>query len=94
MQDSFGIIMLAIVDQRPQLLTLREMLAYFLEHRKEIITRATAFDLRKAEARLHILDGLKIAAEAVEQFEEHLLFVLVPGTTVDEPVELFLVDAH
>jgi DNA gyrase subunit A len=67
MQDSFGIIMLAIVDQRPQLLTLREMLAYFLEHRKEIITRATAFDLRKAEARLHILDGLKIALDNLDE---------------------------
>jgi DNA gyrase subunit A len=66
MQDSFGVIMLAIVDGRPRLLTLREMLALFLEHRKEIVTRATAFDLRKAEARLHILDGLKIALDNLD----------------------------
>jgi len=63
MQDSFGVIMLALVDGRPQLLNLKQMLTHFLEHRKEIVTRATAFDLRKAEARLHILEGLKIALD-------------------------------
>jgi DNA gyrase subunit A len=66
MQDSFGVIMLAIVDGRPRLLTLKEMLALFLDHRKEIVTRATAFDLRKAEARLHVLEGLKIALDNLD----------------------------
>jgi DNA gyrase subunit A len=70
MQDSFGVIMLAIVDGRPRLLTLKKMLALFLEHRKEIITRATAYDLRKAEARLHILDGLKIALDNLDAIIE------------------------
>ncbi len=70
MQDSFGVIMLAIVDGRPRLLTLKEMLTLFLEHRKEIVTRATAFDLRKAEARLHILDGLKIALDNLDAIIE------------------------
>ena len=66
MQDSFGVIMLALVDGRPRLLNLKEMLSYFLEHRKEIITRATRHDLRKAEARLHILEGLKIALDNLD----------------------------
>jgi len=66
MQDSFGIIMLALVDGRPRLLNLKELLAYFLEHRKEIVTRSTRHDLRKAEARLHILDGLKIALDHLD----------------------------
>jgi DNA gyrase subunit A len=66
MQDSFGVIMLALVDGRPRLLNLKELLSYFLEHRKEIITRATRHDLRKAEARLHILEGLKIALDHLD----------------------------
>jgi DNA gyrase subunit A len=66
MQDSFGVILLALVDGRPRLLNLKELLAYFLEHRKEIVTRATAYDLRKAEARLHILEGLKIALDNLD----------------------------
>lgn len=66
MQDSFGVIMLALVDGRPRLLNLKELLSYFLDHRKEIITRATRHDLRKAEARLHILEGLKIALDHLD----------------------------
>ncbi len=66
MQESFGVIMLALVDGRPRLLNLKAMLECFIEHRKEIITRATAFDLRKAEARLHILEGLKIALDNLD----------------------------
>jgi len=66
MQESFGVIMLALVGGRPRLLNLKEMLEQFLLHRKDIITRATAFDLRKAEARLHILDGLKIALDNLD----------------------------
>ncbi len=66
MQESFGVIMLALVNGRPRLCTLKEFLTEFIEHRKEIITRATAFDLRKAEARLHILEGLKIALDNLD----------------------------
>ncbi|HYC56362.1 MAG TPA: DNA gyrase subunit A [Candidatus Binatia bacterium] len=66
MQDSFGIIMLALVAGRPRLLNLKQMLEEFIAHRKEIITRATAFDLRKAEARLHLLEGLKIALDNLD----------------------------
>ncbi len=66
MQDSFGIILLAIVGGRPRLLTLKDLLEEYLAHRREIVTRATAFDLRKAEARLHLLEGLKIALDNLD----------------------------
>ena len=61
MQSTFGVIMLALVHNRPELLTLKEILAHFIEHRREVIARRTAYELRKAEERAHILEGLKIA---------------------------------
>jgi DNA gyrase subunit A len=66
MQSSFGIMLLAIVDNQPQILTLKEILEHFIEFRKEIITRRTQFDLRKAEERAHILEGLKIALDHLD----------------------------
>ena len=66
LQESFGINMLAIVDGRPKLLNLRDALRAFLDHRKEVVTRRTAFDLRKAEERLHILEGLRIALDKLD----------------------------
>src|SRR5512137_935625 len=63
MQSSFGIINLAIVDNRPRVLTLRETINCFIDHRREIVTRRTIFDLKKAEARAHILEGFKIALD-------------------------------
>jgi DNA gyrase subunit A len=63
MQSSFGIIMLAIVNNRPKVLTLREVIRHFIDHRREIVTRRTVFELKKAEARAHILLGLKIALD-------------------------------
>jgi DNA gyrase subunit A len=67
MQDSFGVILLALVDGRPRLLSLKDLLQHFIDHRREIVSRATAFDLRKAEARLHILEGLKIALDHLDE---------------------------
>jgi len=67
MQSSFGIIMLAIVNNRPRVLTLRETINYFIDHRREIVTRRTIFDLKKAEARAHILEGLKIALDNLDE---------------------------
>ena len=67
LQDSFGVNMLAIVDGRPKLLTLKDALKAFLEHRTEVVTRRTAYDLRKAEERLHILEGLKIALDRLDE---------------------------
>jgi DNA gyrase subunit A len=66
LQESFGINMLAIVDGRPKVLNLKEALKAFLDHRKEVVTRRTAYDLRKAEERLHILEGLKIALDHLD----------------------------
>ena len=61
MQSTFGVIMLALVNNRPELLNLKQILAAFIEHRREVVVRRTAYDLRKAEERAHILEGLKIA---------------------------------
>jgi DNA gyrase subunit A len=66
LQESFGVNMLAIVEGRPKLLNLRDALWAFLDHRKETVTRRTAYDLRKAEERLHILEGLKIALDNLD----------------------------
>jgi DNA gyrase subunit A len=66
MQESFGVIMLAIVDNRPKLLNLKQALQVFLGHRKDVVTRRTVFELRKAEERLHILEGLKIALDQLD----------------------------
>lgn len=63
MQSSFGIIMLAIVNNRPKVLTIRETIRHFIDHRREIVTRRTIFELKKAEARAHVLEGLKIALD-------------------------------
>jgi DNA gyrase subunit A len=67
LQQSFGINMLAVVDGRPKLLSLKDALEVFLRHRREVIVRRTAYDLRKAEERLHILAGLKIAVENLDR---------------------------
>jgi len=66
LHESFGVNMLAIVDGRPKLLSLKDALKAFLDHRKEVVTRRTAYDLRKAEERLHILEGLKIALDHLD----------------------------
>ncbi len=67
MQSSFGIIMLAIVAGQPRVLTLRETLDHFIDHRREIVTRRCIFELKKAEARAHILEGLKIAIDNLDE---------------------------
>ncbi|MBI4398152.1 MAG: DNA gyrase subunit A [Candidatus Omnitrophica bacterium] len=61
MQETFGVIMLALVDGEPRVLTLKEMLQYFINHRVDVVVRRTKFELDKAEKRAHILEGLKIA---------------------------------
>lgn len=67
MQSSFGIIMLALVNNQPRVLNLKEMLRYFVEHRREVVVRRSQFELRKAEARAHILEGLKIALDNLDE---------------------------
>ena len=67
MQSSFGVNMLALVDGQPKVLSLREMLYHYLEHQKVVIKRRTAFELRKAEDRAHILEGLRIALDHIDE---------------------------
>ena len=70
MQDTFGIIMLALVNGEPKILTLRQCLDCYIEHRKEVILRRTQFELDKALARAHILEGLKIALDNIDEVIE------------------------
>ena len=67
MQDTFGVIMLALVDGVPRILTLRQCLDVYINHRKEVVLRRTKFELDKAEARAHILEGLKIAIDNIDE---------------------------
>ena len=67
MQDTFGAIMLALVDGKPKILTLREALEVYLDHRKSVILKRTQFDLDKALARAHILEGLRIAIDNIDE---------------------------
>ena len=66
LETTFGVIMLALVNNRPEILTLKQILHHFLEHRREVVVRRTAFELRKAEERAHILEGLKIALDHLD----------------------------
>jgi len=67
LETSFGINMLAVVDNRPQLLNLKSALSYFLDHRRIVVVRRTRFDLAKAEARAHILEGLRTALDNIDE---------------------------
>ena len=67
LQDTFGVIMIALVDGEPKVLNLRQMIYYYLEHQKEVVTRRTQFDLDKARERLHILEGLMIALDNIDE---------------------------
>ncbi|SMC03577.1 DNA gyrase subunit A [Sulfobacillus thermosulfidooxidans DSM 9293] len=80
LQQTFGIILLALVDNRPQVLSLKEILHYFIAHRKEIIVRRTQYDLKKAEARAHILEGLRIAL----QFLDEVIALIRGSSSVDQ----------
>ena len=66
LQDSFGVIMLALVDGSPRVLTLKEVLHYYIKHQQDVITRRTKYELAKAEARAHILEGLTIALDHLD----------------------------
>lgn len=67
MQDTFGIILLALVDKEPKILTLREMIDYYIAHQEDVITRRTKFELQKALDRAHILEGYKIVIDNVDE---------------------------
>ena len=67
LQDSFGVIMLALVNNEPKVLTLPQMLTYYLDHQKDVVTRRTRYDLNKAEERAHILEGLLKALDHIDE---------------------------
>ncbi len=67
MQSTFGVIMLALVGNQPRIMPLAELMSQFLEHRKDVVTRRTRFDLRKARERAHLLEGLRIALDHLDQ---------------------------
>jgi len=83
MVTSFGIILLSVVNNRPQLLNLKELLEHFIFHRKEIIIRRTRYDLKKAEERAHILEGLKIALDNLDD----VVFLIRESKTPTEAKE-------
>ena len=87
MQASFGIIMLAIVGGQPKILTLREVLDNFIDHRREIVTRRCVFELKKAEARAHILQGLKLALDNLDEVIE-----LIKGSATPAEAKQALMD--
>ena len=70
MQKSFGIIFLAIVNNKPEILNLKQILEHFIQHRRVVVYRRTAFELRKAEERAHILEGLNIAINNLDDVVE------------------------
>ncbi|UCD33235.1 MAG: DNA gyrase subunit A [Desulfobacterales bacterium] len=80
MESSFGVIFLAVVNHQPKLLPIKEILEYFILHRKEIIKRKTEYDLKKAEDRAHILEGLKIALDNLDD----VVFLIRESKTPNE----------
>lgn len=67
MQDTYSLIMIALVNNEPKVLTLKEILEHYLEHQREVITRRTQYELDKAQARAHILEGIKIALDHIDE---------------------------
>ncbi len=80
LETSFAYNMLAVVNNRPQILNLKSALSYFLEHRREVIIRRTRYDLKKSEARAHILEGLRIA---LDNIDEVVALIRASGTPVE-----------
>jgi DNA gyrase subunit A len=89
MASSFGVIFLAIVDNRPELLNLKEMLQHFIRHRKEIVVRRTRYDLKKAEEKAHILEGYKIALDNIDAVVAMIRQSKSPAEAKDRLMEAF-----
>ena len=67
LQDTFGVIMLALVNNEPKVMNILDMLKYYLKHQEEVVTRRTKYELNKAEERAHILQGLLIALDHIDE---------------------------
>ena len=89
MQSSFGIIMLAIVDKQPKILALPQILEFFLQHRIEVITRRVRHELRQSEDRMHVLEGLMIALEHLDDVIELIRAAVDPATAEAGLMERF-----
>jgi len=90
MQSSFGIILLTILDNQPRILDLRGALMCFIDHRRDVVRRRTIFDLRKAEARAHILEGLKRALDILDEIITLIRSSKEPATAKAGLMEKFL----
>jgi DNA gyrase subunit A len=89
MQTSFGIILLAIHQNQPKLLSIKEMLHFFLQHRREVVTRRSFFELKKAEARAHILEGLKKAIDQIDAIIATIKASKAPKEARERLMDLF-----
>lgn len=89
MQITFGAIMLALVDNRPKVCNLKEMMQYYIDHRNEVIVRRTQFDLDAAEERAHILEGLKIAVDNIDEVIKIIKSSRDPKIAGDRLIERF-----
>ena len=69
LQDTFGVIMLALVNNQPKVMNILQMLKYYLMHQEEVVTRRTQYELNKAEERAHILEGLLIALDNIDEVD-------------------------
>lgn len=79
LQNTFSIIMIALVDDRPKLLNIKEIIQHYISHQYQIIDRRTRYDLKKAEARAHILEGLKIALDSIDE-----IIKLIRGSSITQ----------
>ncbi|MCK9221839.1 MAG: DNA gyrase subunit A [Limnochordia bacterium] len=87
LEDTFGAIMLALVDDEPKVLTLKQMLWHYLQYQKEVVTRRTRFQLRKAKERLHIVEGLRIALANIDE-----VIAIIRQSQNDEMAKTQLID--
>lgn len=87
MQDTFGVIMLALVDNQPQILNLKQILEHYIAYQKDVITRRTIFDLNKAKARAHILEGLIIALDYIDE-----VISIIRNSKTNEIAKITLID--
>ncbi len=84
MQSTFGVIMLALVGNQPRIMPLAELMSQFLEHRKDVVTRRTRFELRKARERAHILEGLRVALEHLDRVIQLIRAAESPAVARDQ----------
>ncbi len=89
MQKSFGIIFLAIVNNKPEVLNLKQMLEHFIQHRRVVVYRRTAFELRKAEEKAHILEGLSIAINNLDEVVKLIRAAKTPAEAKEQLIARF-----